>query len=367
MRQQAADAGHVRRMHQRVVAEMAFSLGALLGQDMILVPLRALEIAGAGLGKALGGAAVRLQFRHNHSLHSNPTAGARRRYPSIQFTSRLRLGGLRDAAGRRNFLRSQHHHHQSAFHLGKLLHYAVLGQVGLDAFEQLHAQFLMHHLTAAKAQRDFRLVAFLQKFHQLAQLHLVIRFFSGRAELQLLHLDLLLLLLGGLALLALFEEVLAVVHDPADRRRGLRRDLHQVQLHLFRQLQRISRGHDTEHVALRTDHPYLRYVDLIVDASVFLVLVCGDNQSSKTIRPRLAISVASFSWKALSSILPRSLPLRVRTATVCSLISRSPTSSTSATRCNPCTRPHHPPTTHPTPHPPPTPPATHPAPTPTPK
>src|SRR3569833_3219490 len=64
MRQQAADASDVRRMHERVVAQVAFPLGALLGQDVILVHLRALEIAGAGLGKALGGATVRLQFRH---------------------------------------------------------------------------------------------------------------------------------------------------------------------------------------------------------------------------------------------------------------------------------------------------------------
>src|SRR3569832_128186 len=106
MRQQAADASDVRRMHERVVAQVAFPLGALLGQDVILVPLRALEIAGAGLGKALGGATVRLLFRHGALTPLNSLRG-RAAGDTLQFISRF--SGLRHPARTRHYLlRAQH-------------------------------------------------------------------------------------------------------------------------------------------------------------------------------------------------------------------------------------------------------------------
>src|SRR3569833_3400109 len=101
MRQQAADASDVRRMHERVVAQVAFPLGALLGQDVILVPLRALEIDGAGLGKALGGATDRLQFRLG-SL--TPLNSHRWRSADKTKQNKTRFSGLRHPARSRHYL-----------------------------------------------------------------------------------------------------------------------------------------------------------------------------------------------------------------------------------------------------------------------
>ena len=53
------------------------------------------------------------------------------------------------------FLRRQHHHELSAFHLRKLLHGTVLFQVIFYPLQELDAELLMSHLTATKTQGTF--------------------------------------------------------------------------------------------------------------------------------------------------------------------------------------------------------------------
>src|SRR5437660_239567 len=59
--------------------------------------------------------------------------------------------------------RGQHHHHLAALEAGFLLDLGELGGIVLDAVEQLGAQLLVRHLSAAEAQRDLDLVAFLEE------------------------------------------------------------------------------------------------------------------------------------------------------------------------------------------------------------
>ena len=125
--------------------------------------------------------------------------------------------------------RSDDHHHLPPFHERALLHRTVLLQILLHAIEQLGAELLVHHLAAAKPERDLRLVAVGQEFDQVPQLDLVVALFGARPELDLLDLNLLLLATRLLRLLVLLEHELAVVHDSADRRLGTRGHFHEIQ------------------------------------------------------------------------------------------------------------------------------------------
>ncbi len=87
-----------------------------------------------------------------------------------------------------------------------------------------------------------------------------------RPELHFLDLDVPLVLARlGLALALLVEE-LAGVHDPAHRRGGGGRDLHEVEALLLRQHQRLAGGHDPELRPVLVDHPDFLRPDAVVDA-----------------------------------------------------------------------------------------------------
>ena len=91
----------------------------------------------------------------------------------------------------RRLLRRQHHHHLPAFQPRKLLDHAVRLEIVPHALQQPHAEFLVRHLAPAEAQRDLRLVAFLEEADQVAQLDLVVAFVGAGPELDFLDLDLL--------------------------------------------------------------------------------------------------------------------------------------------------------------------------------
>jgi hypothetical protein len=73
------------------------------------------------------------------------------------------------------------------------------------------------------------------------------------AELDLFDLGGVLMLFGFLFPLGLFEAELAVIHDPAHRRRGRRRDLHQVQAERARLGERLAEREDAKLVTVRSD------------------------------------------------------------------------------------------------------------------
>ena len=63
----------------------------------------------------------------------------------------------------------------------------------------------------------------------------------------------------------LFKTVFAVIHDAADRRRGRRRDLDQIEFLLIGQPLGFTRGHHAELFALGADQANLIVPDLFVD------------------------------------------------------------------------------------------------------
>ncbi len=125
--------------------------------------------------------------------------------------------------------RRQHHRHLAAFQPRLRLDLRDRRGFFLDAVQELHAEILMRHLTAPEAKRKLYLVAIFKEALGGPHLHVIIMIVDVRAHLDLLDLDDLLLLAGlvGLFLGLILEP--PVVHDLADRRRLVRRDLDQVQ------------------------------------------------------------------------------------------------------------------------------------------
>ena len=126
----------------------------------------------------------------------------------------------------------------------------------------------MGHLATAEAQGDLHLVAVLQEADHVAQLDVVVAVVRLRAELHFLDLNDLLAGLGlGSTLLFLVAE-LAVVHQPADRRGGVGRDLDQVDIGLFGHAACLTQPEDTQLLVLYAQQANLGGVDFTVDAVV---------------------------------------------------------------------------------------------------
>ena len=125
----------------------------------------------------------------------------------------------------------------------------------------------MRDLAALETLREHDLVAGHQEAAGLvhADLDIVLVDLDRAAKTQLLHLR----GLGGGALLALLLAelilVLAIVHDLADRRPGLGRDLHEIHPQLRRLLHGLVGLHDAKHLLLRADDPDGGDADHVVD------------------------------------------------------------------------------------------------------
>ena len=87
-----------------------------------------------------------------------------------------------------------------------------------------------------------------------------------RPELDLLDLDPRLLLTRLLLADVPLVLELAVIHDPADRRLGLRGDLDQIEIEILGALERVLDLHDSDLGPVGTDEPNLGGPDPIVDA-----------------------------------------------------------------------------------------------------
>ena len=87
-----------------------------------------------------------------------------------------------------------------------------------------------------------------------------------RAKFDLFDVDGLLLLLGFLLPFLLFIAVLAKIHDAADRRFCLWRNLDEVEMLFLGHAQRFARRHDAELLTRSARHADFADVDLFVDS-----------------------------------------------------------------------------------------------------
>ena len=93
---------------------------------------------------------------------------------------------------------------------------------------------------------------------------------DGRAQLDLLDLDDLLLLarLGGFFLHFVF--VFAVIHQLAHGRFGIGRNFDQIEAGFFGKKDSVARGHDAAHFALGIDNANLASRDAAIDAGAVI-------------------------------------------------------------------------------------------------
>src|SRR5262245_39100887 len=131
------------------------------------------------------------------ALHTSPcwrNPSIRRRSDRFSPASRGRqygrpASGLPCSSGYRPvapLLRRQYHHHLAAFQARELLDLGADVHLFLDAVEHLDAEFLVHHLAAAEAERHLHLVAFLEEAGDGAHLDLEVVVVDAGPELDLL-------------------------------------------------------------------------------------------------------------------------------------------------------------------------------------
>src|SRR5690242_3586522 len=124
----------------------------------------------------------------------------------------------------------------------------------------------MVHFAAAETQRDAHLVAFFQKADDVADLDAQIVLVDGRAQLDLLDLDDLLLLARFMRLLLDFVTVFTVIEDFAYRGIGGGGDLYQVQAGLFSHPDAFQGSNNADHITILVDQSDGSGRDLAVDA-----------------------------------------------------------------------------------------------------
>ena len=97
-----------------------------------------------------------------------------------------------------------------------------------------------------------------------------------RAELDFLYLNDRLFLLGFGLFFTPFITEFAVIHDPANRRFGGRRNLHEIQTRIFGDTKSLADRDYPKLLALLVNNSYLFDPDLIIDArSIVLVIPTG--------------------------------------------------------------------------------------------
>lgn len=248
---------------------MTFDLGGLLGQDVTLEGLAALDATTGANRETLLCAALGLHFGHFLLLNDMPSGGSRREhfhYPkALMGTTLLRL-----LLGR-----PDDHDHLTAFHLRHLLDLANSIEICLDPFQLTHAELLVRHFATPEAQGHFDLVLFLKEANHVPELDLVIVFVSTWPQFDFLDLHLLLLQLGFVGTLLFLVLELAVIHDATDGWTGHRRDFHEIDTRFLGHLQCLTNADNTQLFAFHTLETNLRNRNFFVEA-MRLVLSYGE-------------------------------------------------------------------------------------------
>src|SRR5690554_5436680 len=190
----------------------------------------------------------------------------------------------------------------------------------------------MSHFAAAESQGYLGFVTLIEELDKVAQLDLIVPFLRPWTKLDFLDLNDLLILPGSSLLFLLLEDVLAVIHDSANRRLCIGGDFNQVELGLLSGGHGFLNGHDTDLFIFSANQAHFPRRDVLVDrralcGSFVLSHLAFNLYCSEFGRPRCATARARNSENSAIVIVPRSLPSRVRTATVCDSTSLSPITS----------------------------------------
>src|SRR3954454_13007948 len=161
-----------------------------------------------------------------------------------------------------------HHDHVAALLLRHGLNDGEVSEVADETVQDLTAEIRVRHLAPAKHDRDLHLVPRREEPRDVPLLGgIVVRVDLG-AELDLLEAGSRLLLAGLFELHVSFVLVLAVVHDPAHRRIGLRRDLDEIQIERPSLVQRVAGIDHADLLAVRPDEADLWRPDPVFDPGI---------------------------------------------------------------------------------------------------
>jgi len=159
---------------------------------------------------------------------------------------------------------AEQHHHVPTVEERRRLDRADLLDLFGETKQQVTSALRVQILAPPEHDRDLDLRALVEEAHDVALLGLVVLRRDLRPELDLLDLNLGLVLARELGLLLLLVSVLPVVHDPGDRRTGLRRHFHQIEVLSVGVVERIGRGLDPHLRAVFVDQPHLRHTNSLV-------------------------------------------------------------------------------------------------------
>lgn len=168
-------------------------------------------------------------------------------------------------------VRTEDHHHLTAFHLGELLNHRMFLQVSFHTFQKCEPKFLVGNFTATETQGNLGFVAFLQKADQAAQLDLIIAFIRAWSEFDFLDLNLFLLETSLVLTLAFGIFEFAVIHQATDWRLRLRRNLNQINISFFRFCKSLIETHDPQRLAINPHQSNLLCSDVTVDSYFFFL------------------------------------------------------------------------------------------------
>src|SRR5215216_919915 len=183
-----------------------------------------------------------------------------------------RLGSLRLFV---LFLRSEDHDHVASVEVGLALDAPQVFEVVGDSPEEPLAELRMLHLAAPEHDRDLHLVATAQKAFDVSSLGVEVVVAYLGPELYLPHVDVDLLLAGGLAGLLLLVFVLAIVHQADHRRIRVRGDLDEVQVHPFGVVHRLADVLYPQLLTVGRDQPHRARPDLAIDPRLFFSRYCA--------------------------------------------------------------------------------------------
>ena len=174
----------------------------------------------------------------------------------------------RPGASLRAAMRCQHHRHVAAVLLGRRFDEAVVGDVRAQPLQQSVAQLGPRLLTSAKHDGDLYLRSRFQEADYVALLGLVVVIVDLWSQLLFFDDGLLLVPAGFARLLRRLVFVLAVVHDLADRRSGVRGDFDKVEIGVRGDAQCVFDAHDAYLLPPWANQSDFRYADALVDAGL---------------------------------------------------------------------------------------------------
>jgi len=183
--------------------------------------------------------------------------------------------------------RCQNHDQGSAFKFGVLLHHSdFLGLLGYF-FEQCHTEPGQSDFASPKYDGHFYLVFSINKLPYMANLGLQIMISGLRAYLDLLYLKWALFLFCFLFLFGLLVAVATIIHNLANRRFRVGRNLYQVQTKFSRSFQSLSCRNNTDLFAIRVYNSYFPGPNVSVDVrSIWSYRSIGSSWCSYVLPPR---------------------------------------------------------------------------------